>query len=320
MDIRGFFFSSIDQTRPFTDTIGTTARQPLSAAGKPRRAFSPTNSFRSAFACTILLTTLLLFPTACETAPTDRSVESRVVPFLTLESIHRGEVQTVDLTYPLDESNPYWPGDNYGPFSYDVIATFEKDNVLSGAFSMPEHLGTHLDAPNHFVKGQVGVDEIPLEKLVAPLVVIDIRTAVSDDADYQLTVDDLNAWEQRNGFIPPRSVVFALTGWGTRWSDFESYKNADGEGTLHFPGFSPESAEWLVQEREISGLGIDTLSVDPGVSQDFAVHHIVHGSGGYHIENAARLDEVPETGAWLLAAPIKIAAGTGGPTRCWAIF
>lgn len=267
-----------------------------------------------------LLLILLPILIACETAPVSRDVESRMVPFLTLESIHRGEAQTVDLTYSLDESNPYWPADNYEPFSYEIIATLERDRVLSGAFSMPEHLGTHLDAPNHFVEGQIPVDEIPLQRLVAPIVVVDVRSAVAQDSDYQLTTSDLTSWEERNGPIPAESMVFALTGWGERWSDFESYKNADEEGTFHFPGFSAESAEWLVKQRQIAGLGIDTLSVDPGTSEDFPVHRIVHGSGGYHIENTARLEQVPEKGAWLLAAPIKISGGTGGPARCWAIF
>src|SRR5690606_32238598 len=268
------------------------------------------------------LTSLSILLSACSTDPAgpDGGIESRVVSMLTLESIHRGEVQVIDLTYALDETNPYWPGDDYAPFSYETIATLEKDNVLSGAFSMPEHLGTHLDAPNHFVEGQISVDQIPLQNLVAPMVVVDIRSAASENSDYQLTIGDLQAWEERNGTIPPRAVVFAFTGWGEKWSDFDSYKNADEQGTLHFPGFSTESAEWLVRERQISGLGIGTLRVDPGIWVDFAVHHIVHGSGGYHIENAAHLDQVPERGAWLLVAPIKIAGGTGGPTRCWAVF
>ncbi len=113
---------------------------------------------------------------------------------------------------------------------------------------------------------------------------------------------------------------FALTGWGRHWEDFERYKNEDDSGKLHFPGFSPQAARFLVEDRAVKGLGIDTLSVDFGRSTDFAVHHIVHSSGGYHIENVANLARVPQSGAWTIVAPIKIEDGSGGPTRIWAVF
>ena len=237
-----------------------------------------------------------------------------------LEQIAEGKSQIVDLGHALNEKNPHWPGERYHPFRFEILARLEEDGVYSGAFSVPEHSGTHLDAPNHFEAGQASVDEIPLTSLVASAVVIDIQLACASDPDYQLSVEDLNSWEGRWGPIPGSSVVFALTGWGRYWEDFGRYKNEDDSGLLHFPGFSPEAARFLVEDRGVKGLGIDTLSVDFGRSSDFSVHHIVHSSGAYHIENVANLGLVPQNGAWIIVAPIKIENGSGGPARIWAVF
>jgi len=135
-----------------------------------------------------------------------------------------------------------------------------------------------------------------------------------------LTAEDITAWEQANGRVPQNAVVMMYTGWEERWTDFDKYKNADGTGTLHFPGFSLEAAKLLAEERNVAGIGIDTLSVDYGMSKDFAVHHAVHGRGKYHIENVANLGAVPAAGAELVVAPIKIENGTGGPARIFAII
>jgi kynurenine formamidase len=236
-----------------------------------------------------------------------------------LEGIDEGQTHIVDLTHALNSSNPHWPGPGYEPFKYEIFATLEKDNVLSGRFSMAEHTGTHLDAPNHFSAGQIPVDQIPLDQLFAPAVVIDVRGKVSANADYLLAVEDVTAWEQSYGRIPPNAVVFMYTGWDERWTDFERYKNADSAGGLHFPGFSPEAARLLVDERTVAGLGIDTLSVDYGMSKDFAVHHISHDEGKYQLENVANLGSLPPSGALVIVAPIKIENGTGGPARIFAL-
>ncbi len=238
----------------------------------------------------------------------------------TLEEIASRQVEVVDLGYALNEQNPYWPGEGYSPFHFEILATLEADGVYSGAFSTAEHLGTHLDAPNHFEAGQPSVDQIELEDLVAPLVVVDIREACRSDPDYRLGREDLETWEEQHGPIPSGSVVFGLSGWGEYWGDYDRYKNQDASGELHFPGFSEEAALFLVEERDIKGIGIDTLSVDHGLSTDFAVHHIVNGDAAYHIENAANLDKVPPSGAWVMIAPIKIDKGSGGPARVWAVF
>ena len=185
---------------------------------------------------------------------------------------------------------------------------------------MPEHLGTHLDAPNHFELRQPSVDQIALRDLVAPIVVVDIRQASEEYSDYRLSPKDLEVWEESYGTIPAESVVFALTGWGKYWNDHDRYKNQDPLGKMHFPGFSEEAARFLVEKYKVKGIGIDTLSVDNGLSSDFRVHHVVNGAGAYHIENTASLEKVPPSGAWLLAAPIKIENGSGGAVRVWAVF
>ena len=238
----------------------------------------------------------------------------------TLGEIASGQVEVVDLGYALNEANPYWPGEGYSPFHFEILATLEDDGVYSGTFSTAEHLGTHLDAPNHFETGQPSVDQISLEDLIAPLVVVDIQEACRSNPDYRLSRQDLKSWEEQHGPIPYGSVVFGLTGWGLYWDDYDRYKNQDASGQLHFPGFSEEAAVFLVEEREIKGIGIDTLSVDYGLSTDFPIHHIVNGAGAYHIENAANLDRIPLSEAWIIIAPIKIEEGSGGPARVWAIF
>lgn len=237
-----------------------------------------------------------------------------------LEGLETGRTRIVDLTHALNPENPYWPGKGYEPFAYETFATLEEDGVLAGRFSMAEHTGTHLDAPNHFTKGQISVDEIALEHLIVPAAVIDARQAVARDPDYQLSPGEVVQWERANGVIAPNTLVFLYTGWENRFDDFESYRNEDETGLMHFPGFAPATAALLVSERDVSGLGIDTLSVDYGLSIDFEVHAISHGQGKYHIENAGNLGELPPTGAHVIVAPIKIEGGTGGPVRVLALI
>ena len=236
-----------------------------------------------------------------------------------IEGIPAGTTRVVDLTHALNSRNPYWPGPGYGPFEYEIFATLEKDGVLSGRFKMAEHTGTHLDAPNHFASGQMPLDQIPARQLFCPAAVIDVRSKAAANPDYVLTNADIAEWERSHGAIPENAVVFMYSGWDERWNDFDRYKNAGPDRVLHFPGFSAEAAKTLVEERKVAGLGIDTLSVDPGISKDFAVHHISHAKGKYHIENAANLSQAPASGAVVIVAPIKIENGTGGPTRVFAL-
>ena len=184
---------------------------------------------------------------------------------------------------------------------------------------MPEHLGTHIDAPNRFETNQPSVDQIPVEHLFAPGVVIDVTLQVEQNADYQLSRADVISWEREHGPIPANAVVFARTGWSRHWNTYARYKNQDVRGKLHFPGFAGEAARFLVDKRKIRGVGIDTLSIDHGLSEDFAVHHTVNGAGHYGLENVANLDKLPARSFSVIVAPLKIETGSGGPARIFAI-
>lgn len=230
----------------------------------------------------------------------------------------------VDLTYPFDEQTVFWPTNK--PFKWDRAAwgtTAGGYWYASGDFSMSEHGGTHIDAPLHFGEGKLAVDEIPLDRLVAPAVVIDVRHAVKQDRDYRLTVEDIEQWESHYGRIPKGAVVLMLCGWGEGWPDREKYLGSNTPSdpkTLHFPGFSKEAADLLVHERNVDGIGLDTPSIDYGPSRDFIVHQIVNGANIYGLENIANLEKLPPKGATLVALPIKIKGGTGGPVRIIAIL
>ena len=230
----------------------------------------------------------------------------------------------VDLTYTFDESTQVWPANP--PFHRDSTergGTPTEKWYATGQVALSEHAGTHMDAPVHFAQGQAGIDGIPVDRLIGPAVVIDVRVAVKEDRDYRASLSDIHRWESAHRTIPAGAIVMLLTGWGVYWTDRERYFGSatpDVPTTLHFPGFSQEVAEFLVAERHISGIGIDTASIDYGPSRDFVVHRIVNGAGLYGLENVARLDEVPASGATVMALPMKIAGGTGAPVRIIAIL
>ncbi len=250
-----------------------------------------------------------------ETSPRDEEL-----PPLTLADLVRGRLSMVDLTWPINGQSAFWPGDEYKPFELHTIATLDKDGVLSKAFSMPEHLGTHLDAPNHFEPDRPSVDQIPLQRLVAPAVKLDVAPAVSADPDYLISVDDIHRFEKFLGRIPDGAAVLAYTGWSQYWSNPTRYTNQDVMGKLHFPGFSLEAVEFLIDQRHIRGIGIDTLSVDHGLSRDFPVHHLLGKADCWGLENLAHLKNLPSQGFYVLVAPIKIETGSGGPARVFAIL
>jgi kynurenine formamidase len=234
------------------------------------------------------------------------------------------ETKLVDLSYPLDEQTVFWPANR--PFTWAKTAwgkTAQGHWYASAEFSMSEHGGTHIDAPIHFGEGGRSVDEIPLQKLIAPAVVIDVRASAADNHDYRLSRQDLERWESRHGPIQEGAVVLMLTGWGQGWPDKARYLGSatpSDPSSLHFPGFSKEAAEFLVRQRHIDGIGIDTASIDYGPSRDFVVHQIINGANLYGLENVANLEKLPPKGAILLALPIKIRGGTGGPVRIIAIL
>jgi kynurenine formamidase len=261
-------------------------------------------------------------PTAsAEKAPPQGSAgqPSNTATAATLDALVNDRLKVVDLSYILNDKTPYWPGKDYQPFKLTTIATIEKDGVLSKTIFMPEHLGTHIDAPNHFEKNQPAVHQIETQNLFARGVVIDVTLQAESNPDYQLQVADIEAWEKANGKIPDGAVVYLMTGWHRFWTNYDRYKNQDAMGQMHFPGYSAEAAKFLVEKRRVKGIGIDTLSIDPGTSKDFAVHHVVNGAGRYGLENVARLDELPAKGFYVIVAPLKIEDGTGGPCRIFAM-
>ncbi|MBS0169047.1 MAG: cyclase family protein [Nitrospira sp.] len=238
-------------------------------------------------------------------------------------AVHAGS-RLVDLTYSFDESTLVWPRNL--PFHREGSergGTVDEAWYATGQVALSEHAGTHMDAPSHFAKGQVGIDGIPVGHLIGPAVLVDVRAAVATQMDYRLSLDDLRGWEVRHGTIPDGAVVMMLTGWGTHWKNRDRYFGSatpDVPSTLHFPGFSEEAARFLVAERHIVGIGIDTPSIDYGPSQHFEVHRIINGAGLYGLENVARLEELPPSGATLIALPMKIAGGSGAPVRIVGII
>lgn len=234
------------------------------------------------------------------------------------------ESRLVDLTYTFDEKTVYWPTEKgfaleRGPHGLTPQGYFYSAN----RFCTAEHGGTHMDAPIHFAEGRLSADQVPLTALVGPAVVVDVSEQARADRDYRLTVADLERWEAKYGRIPDGAIVLMRSGWGRFWPDREAYLGTAEPGdvaNLHFPGFSKEAAEWLVGQRTIDAIGVDTASVDPGPSKDFAVHQVVNGANKPALENLANLDRLPESGATLIALPMKIGGGSGAPARVVALL
>jgi kynurenine formamidase len=235
-----------------------------------------------------------------------------------LSGIPGGKTRVLDLSYAINDKLVPWPGDEK-VFEAKVNATVEKNGYFTRSFWMLEHYGTHLDAPIHFPPGKATVDQIPAKQLFGPAVVLDVRAEGAKDADYRVPAARVEEWEKKDGRISEGSIVLLRTGWASRWPDTQKYRNQDAQGKMHFPGFSVEAARLLISRR-VSGIGCDTLSADYGASEDFAVHHLVLGAGLYQLENLADLSEVPQAGAFLVVAPIKLEGGSGGAVRVFALI
>jgi kynurenine formamidase len=241
----------------------------------------------------------------------------RRVP-LAPESVFSG---AIDLTHSISDKDPNWEGTAKSPFEAHQMGRLEKDGYFSRNISLPEHFATHIDAPAHFAKGSWTVDQIPPDRLIGPLVLIDIASKCKTSPDYLLSMEDVAAWEQAHGQMPPGAIVMARTGWAARWNSMSDYRGTPGPGgTMHFPGFSLDAVKFLVESRRIFGLGIDTLGVDNGPSKDFPVHRYTAAHNVYHLENVDDLSAVPASGAILIASPAKLEGGSGGPVRIFALL
>jgi kynurenine formamidase len=225
----------------------------------------------------------------------------------------------IDLTYEYSEETIYWP--TADGFELEEVAYGMTEGgwfYSSYNYSASEHGGTHFDAPIHFSQGADSNEEVSLDRLMGPAAVVDVTAQIHPD--YQVTVGDLEAWEARHGPIPEGAILLIRTGWGSRWPDPLDFLGTDRKGPeavpeLHFPGISPDAARWLVENRQIDAIGIDTPSIDYGQSSTFETHQILYGQNMPGFENVANLEALPETGAFVVGLPMKIAGGSGGPLR-----
>jgi kynurenine formamidase len=254
---------------------------------------------------------LAILATACSSSPA-------------AVSFPQGEI--VDLSHTYDSQTIYWPtaegfqlrrdADGMTPAGYYYAAN---------SFFTSEHGGTHVDAPVHFAQGHPTVDKIPVERLIGPAVVIDVVQQSAKDADYQVTVADVQRFEQEHGSIPMDSIVLLRTGFSSRWPGAELYlgttlRGDEGARSLHFPGLHPDAARWIAANRRIRAIGIDTASIDYGRSTLFESHRALYEQDIPAFENLTALDRLPLTGAYIIALPMKIGGGSGAPLRAIAIL
>ena len=237
---------------------------------------------------------------------------------------HGGE--WIDLTHPFDADTVYWP--TAEGFRLETASEGMTEGgywYAAKRFSGAEHGGTHLDAPIHFAAGKWTADQIPVERLIGPGAVVDVTAQCAADRDYQVTAADLQAWEAAHGRLPDGAIVLLRTGFSAFWPDRERYmgtalRGPEGVAALHFPGLHPDAARWLVAERAISAIGLDTPSIDFGQSKLFESHQVLFAANVPALENVAHLDRLPAAGFTVAVLPMKIAGGSGGPLRIVAVL
>jgi kynurenine formamidase len=232
----------------------------------------------------------------------------------------------VDLSHAFDEQTVYWPTAEPFKLEKDFEGTTEKGYYYAAnRFSAAEHGGTHIDAPVHFAKDHNTVDQIPLEQLIGQGIVVDVSQKTAANPDYQVAVQDFQQWEQTNGQIPQNAIVLLRTGYGKLWPDRARYMGTDERGQqavakLHFPGLDPAAAQWLVSNRRVNAVGLDTPSIDYGQSTLFESHRTLFEKDVPAFENLANLDQLPAKGFSIVALPMKIKGGSGGPLRVVAFL
>jgi kynurenine formamidase len=228
----------------------------------------------------------------------------------------------IDLTYSFSNQTLYWPSDS-SHFHLDTVfngTTAGGYFYSSNNYKAGEHGGTHLDAPVHFAEGKLSADAIPLSQLTGEAIVIDVTAKAAANRDYEISVEDVENWEKQHGKIPDGAIVLFRTGFGQFYPDAEKYLGTAEKGpqaiaNLHFPGIAPALSEWLVKNRNIKAVGLDTASVDFGQSKAFKTHQILYAENICGFENVANLDQLPATGAFVVALPMKIKDGSGAPLR-----
>jgi len=229
----------------------------------------------------------------------------------------KGFRDTFDLTHTLSSRTPVYPA--FRSMQFVEKFTIAKDGFGCGELTFNEHTGTHMDAPAHFIAGRSSVDRLPVDRFFAPLAVISIKARVDKSPDTAVSVDDILAWEKLHGRLPAGAFVAMYSGWDTRITDAARFLNADAKGTMHTPGFGGEAVKFLTEQRDIVGVGVDTLSLDLGTSATPVAHLTVLGAGKYGVEVIANLAAVPAAGATLIVGAPKHLGGTGGPVRLYAV-
>lgn len=226
----------------------------------------------------------------------------------------------VECSHLLSKNTPLWPGDV--EFYRCPLASYEVSGYFKEFFIIPEGFGTHMDSPAHFFPGKRTASEITPQELIAKCVLVDVADRCAGNPDYELQLADIEAWEGSYGLIPAGALVCMRTGWGEKIHSKALYYNSDSStvhpgypgGTMHFPGFSEAVAQFLVAHRSIVGIGIDTLSLDPGISTTFSVHQVILGADKYQLENM-RLQDLPASGAVLVISPVRIEQAVESPVR-----
>ncbi|HEY9608573.1 cyclase family protein [Allocoleopsis sp.] len=224
----------------------------------------------------------------------------------------------VYLSHIIDPAIPLWPGDP--SVALETVAELDKEGYYLRRFSLGEHSATHMNAPNSFYPEGMSIDKYPAESLIAQAVVIDIRKQAASNTDYALTLADVLAWEQQYGQIPPKSVVLLFTGWQSKWSNQEAFFNQDASGGMHFPGFGSEATQFLLKERQIAGIGIDTHGVDSGQDTTFAINRLVLEQPRIVLENLTNLDQLPAIGTILVIGVLRLLGGSGSPVAVLALL
>ena len=249
-----------------------------------------------------------------------------IIPVIGQKSLVLPPDRIVDLTYAFDANSVYWPTAEQFKLETDFEGMTDKGYFYSAyRYSAAEHGGTHLDSPVHFAKGRYTVDELPLQQLIGAAIVIDVTEKCATNADYLVSVADFENWEKRNGKIPPGTIVLLRTGFGKFYPDRKKYlgteeRGAEAVAKLHFPGLDPAAARWLTTNRSIKAIGLDTASIDYGQSTLFESHRALFEKNVPAFENVANLDQLPAKGFSVIALPMKIKGGSGGPLRIIAVL
>ena len=229
---------------------------------------------------------------------------------------HGGRGRLVDLSHEFRDDFPAFPG--APPTSRETAVTIPANGFYGQVWTIWEHICTHMDVPAHFIDGGRTSPELALDELIAPIVVVDISRRVAREPDTVVGVDDLVRFERRHGRIPRDAVVAMYSGWEARVGSVEAYRNTDAGGTMRFPGFGKEAVDWLLDRRDIRGIGVDTMSLDNGSSSTFDVHLTVLGADRYGVENLRNLKQLPARGATVVLGLIPWREGSGGPCRAFA--